>query len=90
MPPKPDKSQTAVRLALCGAAAAGLYAAARRLPQLEPYRPWLEEHKMEAIALAAAALFLLSLAVLPPEEERPPEPDGGGACDGYERTEDLL
>ena len=90
MPSKPDKSQTAVRLALCGAAAAGLYAAACRLPPLEPYRPWLEEHKMEAIALAAAALFLLSLAVLPPEEgERPPEPDGG-ACDGYERTEDLL
>ena len=91
MEKKLEKSQTLTRLALCGALAVGLYAAAVKLPPLEPYRPWLEEHKMEAIAVAAAVLFGLSLLLLPLEREE--TPDGSPECDpctGYERTEGPL
>ena len=84
---KPDKQQTLTRLALCAGIAAALYAAALKLSALECYRPWLEEHKVESIAVAAAVLFGLSLVALPlPEQEDLPE---SGPCDGYERTEDL-
>ena len=44
METKPDKQQTVTRLALCVVVAVALYAAAGKVPPLEPYRPWLEEH----------------------------------------------
>lgn len=71
-----DKMQAAVRLALCGGGAALLYALALRLPVLESHKPWLEEHKLQAIGLAAAALFGLSLTLVPlPAGEETQEPD---------------
>lgn len=81
-----DKMQALVRLALCGGGAALLYGAAAKLPALEERRPWLEEHKLQVIALGAAALFGLSLVLVPrPEEESQPEqPD---FCDGYQPVE---
>lgn len=53
-------------------------------------RPWLEEHKVQAIAITAAILFGLSLLLFPPEEggAEPAAPEEG-PCAGYERTEDL-
>lgn len=77
-----DRKQAAGRLMLCGGLAAVLCGAAVKLPALEEYRPWLEEHKLEVGAVTAAALFGLSLLVFPlPEEcEEEEEPD---PCDGY-------
>ena len=77
-----DRKQAAGRLMLCGGLAAVLYGGAVKLSALEEHRPWLEEHKLQAVALGAAALFGLSLAVFPRKEEAPP-PDG---C-GYEMVE---
>ena len=90
METKPDKHQTVTRLALCVVVAVALYAAAGKVPPLEPYRPWLEEHKVQAIAITAAILFGLSLLLFPPEEggAEPAAPEEG-PCAGYERTEDL-
>ena len=74
----------------CGGALRGGRAAAGKVPPLEPYRPWLEEHKVQAIAITAAILFGLSLLLFPPEEggAEPAAPEEG-PCAGYERTEDL-
>lgn len=77
---KPDSKKAAARLALCGGLAAVLWSAAVKLPALEAYRPWLEEHKLEAGAAAAAVLFGVSLLLLPLPEEDDEEPD---PCDGY-------
>lgn len=87
METKPDKQQTVTRLALCVVVAVALYAAAGKVPPLEPYRPWLEEHKVQAIAITAAILFGLSLLLFPPEEggAEPAAPEEG-PCAGYERT----
>lgn len=74
-----DKRQAAVRLALCGGGAALLYALAIKLPVLEPHKPWLEEHRIQTIGLAAAALFGLSLALAPlsaPADTQEPSPYG--------------
>ena len=57
METRPEKSQALTRLALCVILAVGLYAGAGKLPQLEPWREWLEGHKIEAIAAAAAVLI---------------------------------
>lgn len=62
---KLDKSQAALRLALCGGGAALLYAGALRLPALEKHRTWLEAHRVETIAAGAAVLFGLSLTLAP-------------------------
>ena len=79
METKPDKQQAVTRLALCVVVAVALYAAAGKVPPLEPYRPWLEEHKVQAIAITAAILFGLSLLLFPPEEggAEPPAPEEG-------------
>lgn len=93
METRPEKSPALTRLALCALLAGGLYAGAVRLPRLEPWRDWLEGHKVEAVAIAAAALYGLSLVLLP-------LPEGGegadgaapetGPCAGYEPTEGPL
>ena len=81
-----DKTQSLVRLAACGGGAALLYGAALRLPALEEHRAWLEEHKLQVIALGTAALFGLSLLLVPrPQSDEAHEaPD---CCDGYEPVE---
>ena len=81
-----DKTQSLVRLAACGGGAALLYGAALRLPALEEHRAWLEEHKLQVIALGAAALFGLSLVLVPRqggEGADPPAED----CGGYQPVE---
>ena len=85
-----EKIQLLLRLALCGGGAALLYSGATRLSALEEHKPWLEEHKVQAIAITAAILFGLSLLLFPPEEggAEPAAPEEG-PCAGYERTEDL-
>ena len=87
METRPEKSQALTRLALCVILAVGLYAGAGKLPQLEPWRGWLEGHKIEAIAAAAAVLYGVSLLLfpLPKEGEDGVEPDGG-PCAGYGPT----
>ena len=59
---------------------------ADKLPALADRRPWLEEHRLQVIALGAAGLFGLSLLAFPRpaagEEEEPPD-----CCDGYEPVE---
>lgn len=74
METKPDKQQTVTRLALCVVVAVALYAAAGKVPPLEPYRPWLEEHKVQAIAITAAILFGLSLLLFQRPRKRAPAP----------------
>ena len=53
-----DKQQTITRLAICVVIAVMLYAALDKLgggiPKLAPYKPWLEQNKVQAIAIAAA------------------------------------
>ena len=62
METKPDKQQTVTRLALCVVVAVALYAAAGKVPPLEPYRPWLAEHKdMPGAAMPALLLRIASL-----------------------------
>ena len=85
---KPDQKKAVTRLILCGGLAAALYAAAVKLPALEEYRPWLEEHKLEAGAVTAAALFGLSLLVLPlPEAGGREDEEADDFCDGYTPVE---
>ena len=84
---KPDQKKAATRLILCGGLAAALYAAAVKLPALEEYRPWLEEHRLEAGAVTAAALFGLSLLVLPLPEAGEEDEEADDFCDGYTPVE---
>lgn len=79
---KPDQKKTVTRLLLCAGAAAALLGAADRLTVLEAYRPWLEEHKLETGAALAAALFGLSLLVIPLESEDQQDEDPD-PCEGY-------
>ncbi len=90
-----DKQQTITRLAICVVIAVVLYAALDKLgggiPKLAPYKPWLEQNKVQAIAIAAAVLFGASLAVFPLEEPAAPPPAASEAdpCAGFERACDL-
>lgn len=87
---KGDKTELAVRLACCVVAALILYYGLEKLlekhpiPQVEPYRPWLADNKVQAIAVAAAVLFGASLALFPPEDG----PAEGAAEPRYQRVED--
>ena len=83
-----DRKQAAGRLMLCGGLAAVLYGGAVKLSALEEHRPWLEEHKLEAGAVTAAALFGLSLLVLPlPEAGGGEDEEADDFCDGYTPVE---
>ena len=85
---KPDRKKAAARLALCGGLAAVLYGAAVKLPALEEYRPWLEEHRLEAGVVTAAVLFGLSLLAFPlPEGTDQEEDPDDDPCDGYSPVE---
>lgn len=87
---KGDKAELAVRLACCVVAALILYYGLEKLlekhpiPELEPYRPWLAENKVQAIAAAAAVLFGASLALFPLEDGPAKEPHEPA----YTRVED--
>lgn len=100
MEKKPDKQKTITRLALCVLLAVGLYAVLDKfgegIPQLAPHRPWLEGHKIQAIAVAAAVLFGVSALLFPLEDalaDCPPEPEPEAPCCEpgveYERACDL-
>lgn len=86
---KENKQETITRLACCVVAALILYYAFEKygdhlnIPVLDQYRPWLAQNKVQAIAIAAAVLYGVSLAVFPLEKKGPeviPDP----YCDGYE------
>ncbi len=85
----PAQQDTLTRLIYCAAAAFALYYGLQKLldkgslPALEPYRPWLKEHKLQTIALVAAALFGLSLLLPPSQGEKQPQ----SPCGGYEPVE---
>ncbi len=91
MEKKLSDQDTAAKLIGCAAAALAVYYGLQKLlekgalPVLEPYRPWLEKNKLQAIALIAALLFALTL-LLPPGEKgkAPSSPD---PCQGYEPVE---
>ena len=79
---EPRKQSDIDRLAVCVAAALALYAGAKplctalKLPY-ERYRPWLEQNKLQAIAIGAAILYALSLILFPSETSpaNSPSPD---------------
>ena len=97
---KGNKQEMVTRLAVCVVVALILYYGGEKLctlakiPLWEQYRPWLEQNRIQAIAIAAAVLFGISLAVLPLSGQEDavqapaPEPEpcgayeeaGGGRC----------
>lgn len=67
------KTDTLTRLALCAALGAGVVYLCEKLPQgsfplWETYGPWVRENRAQAIALAAGALYVLSLLLWPEEK----------------------
>ena len=68
-----NKRQAIARLILCGGLTAILWERVIKLPALEKYQPWLEEHKLQAIAVITALLFALSLLVYPAEPAKQEE-----------------
>lgn len=70
-----EKGSTVTRLVICLALAWGLYFGGNWLcthqdiPLWERYHPWLEENKVQAIAVMAAVLFGVSLLLCPLEGE---------------------
>ncbi|SBV96488.1 conserved hypothetical protein [uncultured Eubacteriales bacterium] len=84
-----DKQGTVTRIAICAVAAFLLYTALEKLgddeklPMIGQYMPWIKENKVQAIAIAGAVLYGVSLAVWPLEEKKP-LPGEGNAVEGYE------
>ncbi len=82
-----DKKDSVTRIAICAVAAFLLYTMIEKLgdggtlPMLNPYMPWIKENKVQAIAIAAAVLYGVSLAVWP-EESKPLVENN--PYDGYE------
>lgn len=72
-----DKQALVMRLGVCVVVALILYQAGEKLctalglPYWEQYRPWLEKNKVQALAVVTAALFGLSLVVMPLERQEP-------------------
>ncbi len=85
----PERREPLTRLVCCVAAALVLCSAADKYapklshPALERCLPWLRENKVQAIAILAAVLYILSLALFPAEEE-PSCPDSTEGTGGYE------
>lgn len=75
MESKESKQELITRLACCVVAALILYYGVDKMgdklkvPLLDQYRPWLEQNKVQAIAIAAAVLFGISLVVFPQKGE---------------------
>lgn len=65
------------RLAVCAViAAAAVYAVealceGKNWPVWEKYGPWLKENKLQAIAVAAAVLYGVSMALWPDGKKKP-------------------
>lgn len=82
-------SDTITRLAVCAVMAAGLVYGAEQLcegkkyPLWEKYGPWIKANKVQATAIAAAALYVLSLALWPDAlpGTKPPADDGFTPCE---------
>jgi hypothetical protein len=78
-----EKKELLTRIACCVVAALVVYYIGDEMSEhvhielLEKYKPWLEENKIQAIAIVTAVLFGLSLAAfpLPPEEKEEEELD---------------
>ena len=77
-----ENKKLLTRIAYCAAAALVIYYAGNSVSEqyhfrmLEKYRPWMEENKIQAIAVISAVLFGVSLALFSiPQEEKPLEPD---------------
>ena len=95
---KGNKQEMVTRLAVCVVVALILYyggeklCAAAKLPLWEQYRPWLEQNRMQAIAIVAAVLFGVSLAVLPlsgQEAAAQAPPPESQPCGDYEEAGGL-
>ncbi len=77
-----DNKELLTRIAVCVVAALILYYAGeknfRSVPfeLLEKYKPWLEENKIQAVAIVAAVIFGISMAAFPlPAEQKEEELD---------------
>lgn len=87
-----DRNPLAARLALCGLGGLALvYGAQRlsdagRLPAQARLGPWLEDNRTQAILLAAALLFGLSLVLLPLEQAE----DGASAPPGEPSGDNIA
>lgn len=86
---EPEKWDGMTRLAVCVViAVAAVYAAqklfqGKNIPLWEKYGPWLLDNKVQAIAVAAAVLYGLSLALWPEKGGAAPfEEDGFSPCTG--------
>lgn len=81
---KPDR--TMARLAVCAViAAAVVYAAegfcqGKNWPLWEKYGPWILENKIQATAILAAVLYVLSLALWPEDPSQRKAEEGFEPC----------
>lgn len=77
MEQKQGNEDQLARLALCALLAAGCvyggerYCPGKGYPLWDKYGPWITENKVQAIAAAAALLYVLSLALWPQEKGLP-------------------
>jgi len=88
-----SKQAVIKRLAICLVIALALYYGGEKLweagtlPIWEKCRPWLNQNKIQAIALVTAALFGISLTVWPlesaPDSVGCPPPDATDAPEGF-------
>ncbi len=66
-----DNKELLTRIAVCAMAAYMIYYSGNRLSEqfhieaLEKYRPWLDENKIQAIAVMTAVIFGASLSLFP-------------------------
>jgi len=85
MEQKQGREELLTRLVLCAGVAAGLVYAGETLLEgkgidlWEKYGPWIKENKVQAIAIGAVCLYLLSLALWP-EGKALPKEEGFTPC----------
>jgi len=77
-----ENKELLTRIAICVVAALMIYYVGDKISSQfqfglwEKYRPWLEENKIQAVAVVAAILFGVSMAAFPlPSEQKEEEPD---------------